>query len=138
MLALNDSAVPAFPEEPMQHTLHDHIILLEQRIQILKDQLTRVDRSSMEISRISSEIQTAELALLYYRKAFELENRGSQIQRDPQMEAQAEECSGSEDLPCENRDSLLIEKLYSVLVETERILRNTCLSPFHGSRTCPI
>ena len=79
----------------MQHTLHEHIILLEQRIQILRDQLTGGVRESVEIERVSAEINTAELALLYYRKAFELENQTSQIRRAHQTGASTAESAGS-------------------------------------------
>jgi hypothetical protein len=54
----------------MQHILHEHILRLEDRIQALSDQLTDPERD-----RLSDELRVAELALAYYRKAFELEQQ---------------------------------------------------------------
>ncbi len=59
----------------MQHTLHEHILRLENRIQALSDQLTDSDRTIPERDRLSEELRVAELALAYYRKAFELEQQ---------------------------------------------------------------
>ena len=57
----------------MQNTLHEHIMRLELNIQTLRDQLTDPYLSTTERNQIESEIRVAELALAYYRKAYELE-----------------------------------------------------------------
>jgi hypothetical protein len=60
---------------PMQSSLHDHIMFLEQSIQALSDRLTDPAHTTDERKRIHSQIRDAELALAHYRKAFELEGR---------------------------------------------------------------
>jgi hypothetical protein len=107
----------------MQHTLHDHIIFLEQKIQTLKDQLTVSNRGPIEMEHISAEIQTAELALLYYRRAFELENRTSQVVRMDRAATSPENAasSPSNDLPGRDRDSCR-QLLHRFFEATDRLL----------------
>ena len=57
----------------MERTLGEHVTSLQNRIQSLRKQLTDPTRTEIEGNRIQTEIQVAELALGYYRKAFELE-----------------------------------------------------------------
>lgn len=57
----------------MQNTLHEHIMRLELNIQALRDQLTDPYLATTERNQIEAEIRVAELALAYYRKAYELE-----------------------------------------------------------------
>jgi hypothetical protein len=59
----------------MQRTLQEHVFQLEERIQRLRDELTKPTLKAEEFHRISSELRAAELALTFYRKAFELEQR---------------------------------------------------------------
>jgi hypothetical protein len=59
--------------ELMNHSLREHIIGLEQKIQMLRDQLTKSHLSTSERSRIQDDIRTAELALSCFQEAFELE-----------------------------------------------------------------
>jgi hypothetical protein len=59
----------------MQGTLYGHIMRLEHRIQALRDQLTEGGHSAPERNRLSEELRTAELAVTYYRRAFELEEQ---------------------------------------------------------------
>src|ERR1700761_5701616 len=113
----------------MQNTLHDHIILLEQKIQILKDQLTRGDHASIGAEPILAEIQTAELALLYYRKAFELENQASLMQLANQSTNEAKtspknaSSSRSTDDPTQrDRESYEVQLLNRLIEATDRLL----------------
>ena len=57
----------------MQHTLHEHIIRLEERIQELRNQLTVASRSRVELAPVQLELEAAELALAHYRAAYRLE-----------------------------------------------------------------
>lgn len=57
----------------MQNTLHEHIMRLELNIQTMRDQLTDPHLVDAERDHIKTEIRVAELALVYYRKAYELE-----------------------------------------------------------------
>lgn len=61
------------PEGPMRHSLHSHIIYLENRIQSLKDGLTRPRLTTEEIQSLELQISVAELALTRYREAYSLE-----------------------------------------------------------------
>jgi hypothetical protein len=58
----------------MQRTLHNHIMRLEDRIQRLSDELTDPRCEPKKRDRVAAEIQKAELAVSYYRKAYALEN----------------------------------------------------------------
>ena len=57
----------------MQGSLHSHIMLLEDRLQVLRNRLTNPMCDRAEREQIESEIQMATLALFHYRRAFELE-----------------------------------------------------------------
>jgi hypothetical protein len=59
----------------MDRTLREHITHLEQRLQVLNNQIMENRRTQIERNRIESEIRAAELALTYYRKALELEQQ---------------------------------------------------------------
>jgi hypothetical protein len=61
----------------MDNSLRDHISHLEKRIRDLNAQLLDLGRTLAECNRIRSEIRVAELALLYYRHALELERQVS-------------------------------------------------------------
>jgi ABC-type phosphate transport system auxiliary subunit len=50
----------------MRCTLQEHIVQLEEKIQRLRDELTKPTLVSVELQRIASELQVAELALTYY------------------------------------------------------------------------
>ena len=58
---------------PMQFTLKAHIDFLEESIQAYKAQLAETRRANGDRARIASSLHLAELALTYYRKAYELE-----------------------------------------------------------------
>ena len=57
----------------MQRPLHDHILYLEERVQILRAELTEPRRFARERERIESELNVAETALAHYRAAIDLE-----------------------------------------------------------------
>lgn len=57
----------------MQKTLHDHILYLEERVQVLLAELTAPRRFARERERIEAELHAAETALAHYRTAIDLE-----------------------------------------------------------------
>lgn len=57
----------------MQTTVQAHIAFLEERIQTFNAQLTEPGRTPGERDSLRSSLHIAELALTYYRKAYELE-----------------------------------------------------------------
>ncbi|HZQ67568.1 MAG TPA: hypothetical protein VFA68_03525 [Terriglobales bacterium] len=59
----------------MDRPLREHISHLEQRLKFLSNQLMEGTRTIEERNRIESEIRAADLALVYYRKAMELEKQ---------------------------------------------------------------
>lgn len=59
----------------MYQSLHDHIIFLEQQIQVLSDLLTTQQLPTGERDRLAEQLQLATTAVEHYRKAFELEGR---------------------------------------------------------------
>ena len=59
----------------MERPVKDHISRLEKRIDELNKQIIEDRRTQDERHRIESEIRAAELALVYYRKALELEQQ---------------------------------------------------------------
>jgi hypothetical protein len=68
--------IPFTVEEiQMERPVKDHISHLEQRIDELNKQIIEDRRTQDERNRIESEIRAAELALVYYRKALELEQQ---------------------------------------------------------------
>ncbi len=60
----------------MLRPLRDHLLNLEQRLQLLRDELTRPNLTADERRRVETRMRTSELALKYYVKAFELERKG--------------------------------------------------------------
>lgn len=61
----------------MDTSLREHISHLEKRIRDLNAELLEDRRTLAECNRLRSEIRVAELALLYYRNALELERQVS-------------------------------------------------------------
>jgi hypothetical protein len=59
----------------MDAPLKIHIEFLEQRLNSLSQRLMEPDRTRAERNKVESEIRAAELALVYYKKAFELEKQ---------------------------------------------------------------
>jgi hypothetical protein len=59
----------------MKRTLHEHIVFLEQTVQSLRDDLTRTNLSTAHREELNTELATAELALVHYRTAYELEEQ---------------------------------------------------------------
>jgi hypothetical protein len=57
----------------MRHSLHSHIIDLENRIQTLRDRLTSGRIAADEVGEIEQQLANCELALEYYRQAYALE-----------------------------------------------------------------
>lgn len=57
----------------MRHSLHSHIIYLENKLQALRDRLTRRNVSPEELRDLEQQISLAELALERYREAYLLE-----------------------------------------------------------------
>jgi hypothetical protein len=64
-------------ESAMQTTLRDHITLLQDRIQQWSNELTDPHCDLKQREQIAAQIQRAELAVNYYRKAYELENEAT-------------------------------------------------------------
>lgn len=60
---------------PMQHPLYEHFLSVQHRMQALKDRLTESSVAADQRKRIESDIELAELALMHYRKAYELEQK---------------------------------------------------------------
>lgn len=52
----------------MEQTLRNEILLLEQRIQELSEQMTKLEISSAERQRITQEIELVRTTLGHYRK----------------------------------------------------------------------
>jgi hypothetical protein len=59
----------------MDKPLGAHIAYLEQKLEVLNNKLMDEARGRAEHNRVESEIRAAELALVYYRKALELEQQ---------------------------------------------------------------
>jgi len=59
----------------MQRTLQEHIAHLEQRIEFFKKELGEQSRSPQERASLRVDLDIAERALVYFRKAFELERK---------------------------------------------------------------
>jgi hypothetical protein len=59
----------------MERPLKEHISFLESRVQELNRLIMQNSRTQAECNRLEAEIRAAELALAYYRKAFEMEKR---------------------------------------------------------------
>lgn len=59
----------------MDHTLREHVVRLEERLQSLRDQLTKTSLTSVEHACLRHEITIAELARKGYMEAFELERK---------------------------------------------------------------
>jgi hypothetical protein len=59
----------------MEHTLKDHIARLEARIRELSEESMTDNLNYVERNRIESEIRAAEMALSYYRRAYDLERQ---------------------------------------------------------------
>jgi hypothetical protein len=59
----------------MDQPLKVHITFLEQRLKTLNEELMETNLMRAERNRIESEIRAAELALVYYRQALELEKQ---------------------------------------------------------------
>lgn len=61
-----------FPQA-MRHSLHSHIIYLENKVQSFRDLLTRSHLTADETESLKAQIYQAELALEHYRQAYALE-----------------------------------------------------------------
>lgn len=59
----------------MQQSLNSHMFHLEAVIKDLDDRLTGGDFTSPERVRFIAELRTAQLALIHYRQAYELEQQ---------------------------------------------------------------
>ena len=59
----------------MDRPLQEHLNHLEQRLQVLNQELMESARTLAERNRIQGDIRAAELALIYYRQALELEKK---------------------------------------------------------------
>lgn len=57
----------------MQQTLHSHISHLKEVIGILDDRLADSQLTPAERVQLSAELRVAQLALVHYRQAYELE-----------------------------------------------------------------
>jgi hypothetical protein len=68
----------------MQSPLQSHVAFLEESIEKFKAQLSEPWRTNGERASITSSLHLAELALNYYRKAYEIEQR---IQKVPSVDS---------------------------------------------------
>jgi hypothetical protein len=59
----------------MDTPLGTHIAHLEQKLHVLHNEIMDEARTRVERNRVESEIRAAELALVYYRQALELEQQ---------------------------------------------------------------
>jgi ABC-type phosphate transport system auxiliary subunit len=59
----------------MDRPLKEHIAHLEQRLEALNQELMESAPIAADHNRIESDIRAAELALVYYRQALELEKK---------------------------------------------------------------
>ena len=59
----------------MQRTLSDHITSLEEKIEAIKDELGQQGSSFSRENDLRIDLGIAERALVYFRKAFELERK---------------------------------------------------------------
>jgi hypothetical protein len=59
----------------MDRPLKEHIAHLEQRLEVLSKEMMESAQSLAERNRIEADIRVAELALVYYRQAIELEKK---------------------------------------------------------------
>jgi len=59
----------------MQRTLLEHITDLEQKIETLKTRMNEAGRTDSERSQWKIDLGIAERSLVYYRKAFDLEQK---------------------------------------------------------------
>jgi hypothetical protein len=59
----------------MDQSLKAHISFLEERLAKLNDKLLNTELNRLEQDRVQSQIRAAELALVYYRQALELEQQ---------------------------------------------------------------
>lgn len=59
----------------MERTPREHVFDIEERRQMLRDQLTKPSLSTAERTRIQHEIATSELVLTRYFEVFELEQK---------------------------------------------------------------
>lgn len=57
----------------MRHSLHSHILYLENKVQLLKDRLTNLRLTIEEGEDLEKQLALAELALARYREAYALE-----------------------------------------------------------------
>jgi hypothetical protein len=62
-------------QEDMDQTLNVHISFLEKKLDDLHKEFLDDARTRVERNRIESDIRAAELALVYYKKALELEQQ---------------------------------------------------------------
>jgi hypothetical protein len=62
-------------EGPLQRTLREHIAYLEQKIEIFKKELEEPEKSLMERSELRTDLGIAERSLVFFRKAFDLEQK---------------------------------------------------------------
>ena len=76
----------------MRHTLHSHIIYLENLIQTLSDRLTASHLSIEDREGIESQMYHAQLALVHYRKAYahELTVSGPDAPDSPKNKSEGE------------------------------------------------
>jgi hypothetical protein len=63
---------------PMERRLKEHLAFLELQIQKLDQEIMQNSLTKAERNHLQSEIRAAELALSYYRKAFEIEKKLAQ------------------------------------------------------------
>jgi len=59
----------------MRRTLLEHITDLEQKIEVLRTRMKEAGRSEAELSQWKIDLGIAERSLVYYRKAFDLEQK---------------------------------------------------------------
>jgi hypothetical protein len=120
----------------MRHSLHSHIIYLENTIQDLKNRLTRVHLCIEEFEDLQLQLATAESALTHYRQAYELEL--SVAGSEPPSQPDGAKSDGGADRPeiskPEKKNGLRGRKRARLIRSQSRILRIPHHTALNGSR----
>jgi hypothetical protein len=121
----------------MRHSLHSHIIYLENTIQDLKNSLTRAHLCIEEFEDLQLQLATAESALTHYRQAYELELSvaGSEPPSQPDG-AQSDGGAGRQEIskPEKKKNGLRARKRARLIPPPSRILRIPHHTAPNGSR----
>ena len=102
----------------MRHSLHSHILYLENRIQFLRDRLTMRHFDAAELQEIERQLVSAELALVRYQEAYALEISASGPEMPGGSTEPDSEASGHK--PPGSRPPKSTGRLAAIRVQTRR------------------